>query len=59
VVERRQASALRFSARAASADADRLHASVGVLPPFSVSFVVIAGLDPAIHANVKLDRICR
>jgi hypothetical protein len=26
---------------------------------FAVSFFVIAGLDPAIHAKGKLDRICR
>jgi hypothetical protein len=26
---------------------------------FAVSFFVIAGLDPAIHAEGKLDRICR
>jgi hypothetical protein len=38
---------------------DNASAGVPLSFLFAVSFFVIAGLDPAIHAKGKLDRICR
>jgi hypothetical protein len=70
-VERRQASApasggrrkplsSRGASRTPLACGQQDHASAGVpLLIFCRSFFVIAGLDPAIHAEGKLDRICR